>query len=264
MLSLVKQKVWAALPLAVVAWLGLLFDTLLNRNPLRRVNLFSTRWLLLLSLITIFSGLLQFFRLPKEEGTNLEKRQALACHFISALAAPVALALWKWCQSVLWEAIPTSYFALVAFALCYLAVLVALVFPRGILLYLVFGVLTTVLAQVSFLLSNKLLFGQYQGIGGYWWVVSQAISWVLAVFFAFVTNRSFVFDGQKGKFKVELSRFFFARAGSGLIFEYLGLFVLINLLHLGEGLAKLLVSLAVIVVNYIASKLFVFADHQGS
>ena len=70
---------------------------------------------------------------------------------------------------------------------------------KEILLYLIFGVLTTVINFSSFFISNKLL-GESQ------YLISQVISWVTAVLFAFITNKLFVFQ-KKGTLKQALSEF---------------------------------------------------------
>lgn len=90
------------------------------------------------------------------------------------------------------------------------------------------------------------------------------IAWVAAVAFAYVTNRAFVFkekaQGAKGV-AIECGKFVGARVFTGVI-EILGVPALIVLglsaKLFGMDVAKLLVSVIVIVLNYIFSKLFVF------
>ncbi len=90
------------------------------------------------------------------------------------------------------------------------------------------------------------------------------IAWVAAVAFAYVTNRAFVFKekahGTKGV-AMECGKFVGARVLTGVI-EILGVPALIviglSAKLFGMDVAKLVVSVIVIVLNYIFSKLFVF------
>ncbi len=95
---------------------------------------------------------------------------------------------------------------------------------------------------------------------------SNAVAWVGAVIFAFVTNKMFVFNSRSWDWKTtlkEASKFLGARILSGLVEVFLPtlLFYLgINYDLFGiEGfLAKIIVSIVVIIMNYILSKKLVF------
>lgn len=134
--------------------------------------------------------------------------------------------------------------------------------PTKIVFYLYFGVLTTLVAQVSFNLVLMILTRFFGVYGGYWWILPQTISWVLAVVFAFVSNRYFVFEGQNNAFLSEMGKFFLARLGSGIFVEYLGMFLLVNLIGLPAPWSKLLTSIIVVIVNYVFSQRFVFKKRQ--
>lgn len=127
-----------------------------------------------------------------------------------------------------------------------------------VLLYIVFGLLTTVVSIVSFNGMNYLLYGTVTGGGSdFGWFIPKLVSWVLAVLFAYLTNRNLVFQAS-GNFWHEMLKFFIARLASGLFIEFLGLFILENLLSMDRDVSNLLISLIVVVVNYVFSKLFVF------
>lgn len=138
--------------------------------------------------------------------------------------------------------------------------------------YLVFGVLTTAVNLLVFWLAN-LPFGEgYEkavlfslGALDFKWIyVSQAISWIAAVVFSFVTNKLFVFEsrgGGAGKTAREFFSFVGARILSFLLFEELLFGLLAHLLAAvphAVWIAKLLTSVFVIVFNYVASKLVIF------
>lgn len=121
-----------------------------------------------------------------------------------------------------------------------------------ILTYLVFGVLTTI---VNYLVYIPL----YNGVG-LSATVSNAIAWVVAVAFAYLTNKPFVFRSHDWSMKTvipELGKFVGCRVGSGAI-ETAILFVTVDLLGWNGNIWKLVTSVLVVVLNYIGSKLIVF------
>ena len=123
---------------------------------------------------------------------------------------------------------------------------------KEVLSYLVFGVLTTLVNYVVYLpLYN---FAHFSA------TLSNAVAWVAAVAFAFVTNKPFVFASHDWHIKTvlpELLKFVGCRIGSGLA-ETAILFITVDYLKWDGNLWKLLTSVLVIVLNYIASKLLVF------
>ena len=121
-----------------------------------------------------------------------------------------------------------------------------------ILSYLFFGVLTTVVNYVVYLPCYNTL-----GLSA---VVSNGIAWVVAVAFAYLTNKPFVFKSHDWSAKTvipELSKFVGCRVGSGLA-ESLILLVAVDLLGWNGNLWKLLTNVLVVILNYIGSKLLVF------
>lgn len=146
---------------------------------------------------------------------------------------------------------------------------------REVLLYIVFGVLTTVVNYVVFIGLNS-LFGKDTPLwnGGirllswswdleirFWWL-SNAIAFVAAVSFAFVTNRTFVFEaGGKSAARGDVIRqgllFWTARLVT-LALEYAILFLLIDTLGISDLLSKVVSNFFVIVGNYFFSKFVVF------
>ena len=121
-----------------------------------------------------------------------------------------------------------------------------------ILVYLVFGVLTTAVNYMVYLPCYNLL-----GLSS---AVSNVIAWAAAVAFAFFTNKPFVFHSHDWSAKTvipELTRFIGTRLGSGGL-ETLILLLFVDLLHGNGNLWKLLTSVLVVILNYIGSKLLVF------
>lgn len=121
-----------------------------------------------------------------------------------------------------------------------------------VLIYLVFGVLTTVVNYVIYLPVYNIL-----GLSA---ALSNAIAWVGAVAFAYLTNKPFVFKSYDWSVKTvipELTRFLGCRVASGVA-ETVILLVTVDMLHWNGNLWKLLTSVLVVVLNYVASKLLVF------
>jgi putative flippase GtrA len=126
------------------------------------------------------------------------------------------------------------------------------------ILYLIFGGLTTLISIISFWLFSLML-------GEESYLLSNFLSWVLAVIFAFVTNKTLVF-GSKKTDKSTLLRegleFLGARVFS-LGLEEGGLWLLLDifgmaLLPSGDLIAKVIMSVIVILVNYFLSKFIIF------
>ncbi len=121
-----------------------------------------------------------------------------------------------------------------------------------ILVYLVFGVLTTAVNYIVYLPCYNLLHLSA--------TVSNVIAWAAAVAFAYVTNKPFVFHSHDWSAKTvvpELTKFIGTRLGSGGL-ETLVLLVFVDMLHGNGNVWKLLTSVLVVVLNYIGSKLLVF------
>ena len=123
-----------------------------------------------------------------------------------------------------------------------------------ILAYLIFGVLTTVVNYLVYLPCYNLL-----GLPA---VVSNVIAWVVAVAFAYVTNKPFVFRSHDWSAKTvvpELTKFVGTRVASGGM-ESAIIWIAVDLLGGNGNLWKLVTSVLVVVLNYIGSKLVVFRN----
>ena len=121
-----------------------------------------------------------------------------------------------------------------------------------IITYLIFGVLTTVVNYCVYLPVYNIL-----GLSA---SVSNVIAWVVAVAFAYLTNKPFVFRSHDWSAKTvipELTKFVGCRVASGAA-ETLILLVSVDILHWNGNIWKLITSVLVVVMNYIASKLVVF------
>jgi putative flippase GtrA len=143
---------------------------------------------------------------------------------------------------------------------------------RELISYLFWGVMTTIISWGSYSIFALLfkrqihevsLFGVQMSVVV---LVSNILSWVCAFLFAFVTNKLWVFESKSWKPAVcipEFGKFFSARALTGVL-EIIAVPLLVTLglnqtIFGVEGMvAKVIVSVAVVVLNYIFSKLFIF------
>ncbi len=117
--------------------------------------------------------------------------------------------------------------------------------------YLFFGVLTTLVNYLVYLPCYHALENAS---------VSNVIAWVAAVVFAYLTNKPFVFKSHDWSAKTvlpELTKFVSCRIGSGAA-ETVILFVAVDWLGGNGTIWKLVTSVLVVLLNYVASKLLVF------
>jgi len=118
--------------------------------------------------------------------------------------------------------------------------------------YLFFGVLTTLVSIIIYWIFTKLFHVNY--------MVSNVISWIGAVTFAYVTNKMFVFESKCNSNKdviIEVYQFFKYRVLS-LIIDVLLMYLFVEIFSIDDMISKLIVQFIVIVLNYLFSKLFVF------
>ena len=129
---------------------------------------------------------------------------------------------------------------------------------RETVLYVVFGMLTT---AVDFAAYNAVYQPLRLAIGDMAAnLLANAIAWAAAVVFAYVVNKKWVFCSRtetRRDLLREIGQFVGSRVLS-LIVSEVGMFVLVSGVHLNENLSKALVSVAVLVINYVFMKWVVF------
>ena len=121
-----------------------------------------------------------------------------------------------------------------------------------VLVYLVFGVLTTAVNYLVYLPCYNLLHLSA--------ALSNVIAWAFAVAFAYLTNKPFVFRSHDWSAKTvlpELTKFVITRLGSGAV-ETVIIFLTVDVLRWNGNVLKLLVSVLVVILNYVGCKLLVF------
>ncbi|MBQ7964696.1 MAG: GtrA family protein [Ruminococcus sp.] len=140
-----------------------------------------------------------------------------------------------------------------------------------IIMYLIFGVLTTVVSWVSYAVFTTFIPTiSFWGITIDLTTTSNVLSWICAVVFAYITNKIWVFESKSWKPSVAFKEFWLfvsSRLVTGVI-EWVGLPLLIkigfnqSILGIEGMLAKILVSVIVVILNYVLSKLFIFKNKE--
>lgn len=123
---------------------------------------------------------------------------------------------------------------------------------RSVILYIIFGALTTLVNIVSYWFLTRWL---RQSVN-----VSTVLAWILSVLFAYVTNRTWVFDSKANELNEvvrEIVSFFLARLSTGL-FDWGIMFVFVTKLSLPDMPVKIVSNILVIVLNYVLSRFLVF------
>lgn len=123
--------------------------------------------------------------------------------------------------------------------------------------YLIFGVLTTIVNFVIYVILTKLI--ELND------VVSNAIAWFISVIFAYVTNKIYVFESNSKNLNLiirELISFIGCRLLSG-IFD-IGMFWILVSIKFNDIIAKVLISILVVILNYIFSKLIIFKKNTDN
>ncbi|MBQ9699821.1 MAG: GtrA family protein [Lachnospiraceae bacterium] len=121
--------------------------------------------------------------------------------------------------------------------------------------YIIFGVLTTVVDFVVF------------GVLHYYChlheVLANTIAWVAAVAFAYITNKLFVFQSKSFRPRVllkEISSFVLARVLTLILTDIFLIFA--GYIQMNMMFAKAIISVLVIIINYVFSKLIIFKNKQ--
>lgn len=122
-----------------------------------------------------------------------------------------------------------------------------------VVLYIFFGVLTTVVNIGVFSILVSLFKNLDENI-------ANIIAIVLAVLFAYFTNKDLVFASQASNFKEkfqEFVKFMIGRAFT-MVVEMLGFYLLFNMLNWNKFISKCLITILVIILNFFISKFFAF------
>lgn len=126
---------------------------------------------------------------------------------------------------------------------------------QEIIAYLFFGVCTTLVNIIVYFICRTFEMSAAAG---------TVTAWILSVLFAYVTNRHWVFECRAesvtGVFREALS-FFSCRLATGILDLAIMVFF-VDLLHQNDMLIKIISNALVIILNYLASRFFIFQKKE--
>lgn len=123
---------------------------------------------------------------------------------------------------------------------------------KEVLIYLLFGFLTFVVSTLTFAVFNvKMDINE---------LIATVLSWIIAVTFAFLTNRVWVFNAPTFgvlEYLKQMTSFFGGRVVT-LIIEEVIIYIFVTTLKFDSMMIKIIAQVIVIILNYVISKLVVF------
>lgn len=122
------------------------------------------------------------------------------------------------------------------------------------ILYIIFGVFTTIVDATVFYIFNDIIGVKY--------ILSTIVAWVVAVLFAYMTNKFFVFNSRNISIAqiIKEGIYFFAARLLSLGFTILWMILMVEILSVDEFISKLVVNVFVVIINYFFSKLVIFKN----
>ena len=134
---------------------------------------------------------------------------------------------------------------------------------REILVYLIVGVLTTVVSWAAKFLWNFLFYAGTAHPTSLQNTVLSVVNWVAGVAFAYPTNRKWVFRSKNPNILAEASGFVTSRLAT-LVLDWAVMQLLGNVLGINLYVATFISAVLVVVGNYVFSKLFVFKKKKDA
>jgi len=130
--------------------------------------------------------------------------------------------------------------------------LIKKVLTKEVILYIIFGVLTTIVNLVVFYLLTTFTSLDEN--------LSNIIAIITCVLFSYFTNRKFVFNSTANTFKEKFQEFYKFMLGRAftMVIEAVGFYLLFSIIGIQEMISKVLISIIVIILNFFISKFFAF------
>lgn len=127
---------------------------------------------------------------------------------------------------------------------------------KDLIPYAFFGVCTTLVNIAVYWVCAHLL--------GMAVVPGTMVAWVVAVLFAYLTNRKWVFHSEassRGEIGREIAAFYACRIATGIV-DWAGMYIFVDLLGWNDFVMKIAMNLLVIILNYAASRLLIFKKRK--
>lgn len=129
------------------------------------------------------------------------------------------------------------------------------ILTKEVFLYIIFGICTTIVNLGSFYIMNSLLHWEEN--------ISNFIAILLAVLFAYITNKDLVFHSNAKGIKnriIQFIKFMIGRAFT-MVVEFVGGILLFQL-PIPNIITKALLTVIVIILNFFISKFFAFKNNN--
>ena len=123
---------------------------------------------------------------------------------------------------------------------------------KNVFYYVFFGVCTTIVNVVTYYCCFN--------IATMTNVTATVIAWILAVLFAYITNKLWVFESRSFNKDVlikEIPAFFGCRLATGVL-DVVIMYVAVDIVNSNGTVWKIISNVLVIIINYVASKLVIF------
>ncbi len=117
---------------------------------------------------------------------------------------------------------------------------------------------------VAFVLNIGMF--QFFCFGGMDYKLANIISLLFNRFFTYATNKVFVFRTKCDSFNAMLREFisFFLARMLTLLMDYFGVCILVEVLHCDALISKMIITLLVVIINYLLSEYVVFKNRNES
>lgn len=122
---------------------------------------------------------------------------------------------------------------------------------RELILYVIFGILTTVCNFVVYFIATRMFELSIE--------IANILGWFLSVLFAYITNRQYVFRSDEYSKSIikELLSFYGSRLFTGLL-DFGGMWLFADYLKFNDIITKGVLNVIIIVLNFVLSKFLVF------
>ena len=123
---------------------------------------------------------------------------------------------------------------------------------KSLISYGIFGVLTTVVNIVSY----NLCYYKFEISNTF----SNVIAWILAVSFAYFTNKIWVFESKSWRWRIikkEIAAFVSCRLATGIL-DLIIMYVCVDIMGMQAMIMKFASNVLVVILNYVFSKLIIF------
>ncbi len=125
------------------------------------------------------------------------------------------------------------------------------IFNREFILYGIFGIITSLLNVGLFYILLKV---------GLEYALANLLNLIIVKVIAYILNKNYVFKSKCNNIReliFEFMRFIFYR-GITLLVDYFGLIILVECFFVDKMIAKVMITIIVIIINYFTGKKYVF------